>query len=72
MRRSESDPEQHSRYLIAEARKLGIDLRVDENLEREAEPNWVHQLQRRDSWCTSYSGGDDIRRIISNLKYIGD
>ena len=37
-RRSESDPEQHSRYLVAEARKLGIDLRVDENLERWLNP----------------------------------
>jgi len=57
-RASESDPEQHSRYLVAGARKLGIDLRANGNLKR-----WLNQAgfisykEESFAWCTSYSGG---------------
>jgi hypothetical protein len=64
-RRSESDPEQHSRYLVSGARKLGIDLRADENLKRWLnQAGFINYKEESFAWCTSYSGGDETRRII--------
>jgi len=64
----DSDPEQHSYYLIAGARELGIDLRADENLEEWLkQAGFINYKERCFPLCTSYTGENQTKQKLSSL-----
>lgn len=64
----ESDPEQHSYNLVAGAKKLGIDLRADENFENWLnEAGFINYKEKTFAWCTYYPGQNKSKMMVSEL-----
>jgi hypothetical protein len=64
----ESNPEQHSYNLVAGAKKLGIDLRADENFESWLnEAGFINYKEKTFAWCTYYPGQNKSKKMVSEL-----